>query len=88
MSSYIHLHQEANLENHKKLKKIDYNLKSYLENPTNFTASWFVRPISKSWVSTLFRKPIDFPTDVIFRVSWDLVSIRPESYRREVTPFG
>jgi hypothetical protein len=31
---------------------------------------------------------MDFPTNVIFIVSLDLVSIRPESRCQEVTPFG
>jgi hypothetical protein len=71
--------KKRTLESQKKLKKIDCNLKSYLENPTNFIASWFHRPISKLCVSTLLRKLMDFPTNVIFRVSLDLASIRPES---------
>jgi hypothetical protein len=39
MASYIHVDQEANLENQKKLKKIDSNLKSYLKDPINFDPS-------------------------------------------------
>jgi phosphoribosyl-ATP pyrophosphohydrolase len=49
------LHQEANLENQscnenlqsKRKLKINSNSKSYLENPINFNASLFLRPISK-----------------------------------------
>jgi hypothetical protein len=88
MISYIHIASRSEYWKAKRNLKIDYNSKSYLENPTNFTASWFVHPISKLWVSTLFRKLMDFPTNVIFRVSLDLVLIRPESCRREVTPFS
>jgi hypothetical protein len=27
--------------------KINYNSKSYLKDPTNFNASWFLHPVSK-----------------------------------------
>jgi hypothetical protein len=81
-TSYIHIASRSEPWKAKRnFKKIDYNSKSYLENPTNFTVtgSWFVRPISELWVSILFRKLMDFPTTVIFIVSLHLVSIRPES---------
>jgi hypothetical protein len=35
------LHQEANHENQRKLKKIDSDLKSYPENPSNFNTFMF-----------------------------------------------
>jgi hypothetical protein len=82
MASYIHIASRSEPWKAKKNLKIDYNSKSYLENPTNFTASWFVHPISKLWFSTLFRKPMDFPMNVIVWVSLDLVSIWPESHHR------
>jgi hypothetical protein len=68
--------------------KIDSNSKPYLENPINFSASWFPCLISKFWVSPLFRKLMGFPTTSIFRVSSDLALIKPKSQSQEVTSFS
>jgi hypothetical protein len=59
------LHEEANLENQINLK-IDSNLKSYLENLSNFNTLWSLRPVVKFWVSTLFRELMEFPMTSTF----------------------
>jgi hypothetical protein len=60
--------------------KIDSNSKPYLEKPINYNASWFLRMISKFWVSPLFRKLMEFPMSLIFRVPpiWLQLSPNPK----------
>jgi hypothetical protein len=67
--------------------KIDFDLKSYLENPSIFNTSLFLRPVSKLWVSTLIRKLTKLPTTLLIRVSSDLASIKPKSWSQEVISF-
>jgi hypothetical protein len=69
-------------------KKIDSDSKSYLENPLNFDPSWFLRPVSKFWVSTLSRNLIKFSTIFLFIVSTNLDSIKPKSRNRQITSFS
>jgi hypothetical protein len=66
--------------------KIDSNSNSYLDNPINFDPSWFLRLVSKFWVSTIFGNLMEFPMTSIFRVSPDLTSIKPKSHSRSVSP--
>jgi hypothetical protein len=72
----------------KKNLKFDSNSKSYLENPINFNPSWFLRLVSKFYVSTLFRKLMEFPTTPIFRVTTDLASIKLKFQSWQITSFG
>jgi hypothetical protein len=60
------------------IKKINSNPRSYLKNPSNFNAPWFLGLVSKFLVFTLFREFMKFPTTLIFRVSFNLVSFRPK----------
>jgi hypothetical protein len=68
--------------------KINFNLKSYLENSSQFNPSWSLRPVLKFWVSTLFRKLMEFPTTSIFRVPSDLASIKLKFRSQQMTSFG
>jgi hypothetical protein len=87
IASYIHVASRSEPWKPKRNLKINFDLKSYLENHINFSASWFLRVVSKFWVSTLFRNLMQFPTTLIFRVFPDLASIRHKFQNREITPF-
>jgi hypothetical protein len=54
--------------------KINSNSKSLLKNAFSFNPSYFIRPISKFWVSTLFREFMKSPMTLIFMVSFGLGS--------------
>jgi hypothetical protein len=88
MTSYIHIASRSESWKQKKNLKIDSDSKSYLENHSNFNTLWFLHPVSKFWVSTLFRKLTKFPTTSIFRVPSNIASIKLKFRSRQITSFG
>jgi hypothetical protein len=54
--------------------KIDSESRSNLENPINFDPLWFLHPILKFGVPTLFRKLVEF-SDFDIKSFLDLASI-------------